>query len=106
MGEFLYNITKIIGFFDFGFSSFLYAIYLILSRKLPYFVEMILKPEAREKYIKIESLYSFIYAIILFSLLIFLTYMTSHRVIIYGVHYFLVICIFFYKNSLMRDLYK
>lgn len=106
MKEFMNNIIKVFGFSDGGLSFLIYSLYLKIFKKLPYSIEMAIKPEFKERYIRIESTCLLLYFILVMSFVLFLTISNFHRIIIVGIHIVLIFIIFCIQIYLKKDLYK
>ena len=106
MKEFMNNIIKVFGFSDGGLSFLIYSLYLKIFKKLPYSIEMAIKPEFKERYIRIESTCLLLYFILVMSFVLFLTISNFHRIIIVGIHIVLIFIVFCIQIYLKKDLYK
>lgn len=97
MNNLFRDIVKVVGFSDYGVLSFFYAIYLKVTKKLPYYEERVISEEKKEKIIKIQILFYLVCAIIFVSLFVCLNLTMGNRTFIYCVHLiaFVIALIFF-----------
>lgn len=106
MRELLHGMIKLLGFSDCGLLPLLYSFYLKKFKKLPYSIEMTLKPEAKERYIQIESTCLLLYFVLIVSLTIFLIVSHFNRIAIIIPHVSLMLIVFCFQVFLKKDLYK
>lgn len=106
MGEFLRNAYKLFGATSCGFFAIIYSLYLKITKKIPYSIEISLKPESKEKYIQMEFVSLLIYSVIMISLTLLLTFTNFDKSILIIIHVILIVIVFFYKHSIVKDMYK
>lgn len=105
MKQFLYAMNQMFGFMEAGLSSMLYSLYLKITKKLPYEVEMSIKPEARQKFIKMESTCLLLQGILGLSMFSFLHFSLLNDMYIVLAHFFVLLIILIYQSNAKRSLY-
>ncbi len=106
MKELLHRIHQNLGICTRGISAFFYSFYLRITRKLPYEVEMALKPEMKERYIRIESAYLLLCAIMTGSLILLLVFIDIQPVILFLIYAVFYLSAYFLRTLLERNLYR